>query len=286
MKELSVGTATAHVVAVLPVQGSLSNPQSSAALCLTAAVLAGSVLCTREALGQTDFMGNALATEDSLTVSFDVGSFNRYIWRGLILTDGPVLQPALTVGRGAWSVNVWGNLDLDEVNGNGSQFNELDITFGWEKTSGPYNFSTGLINYNFPNTAVVTTTELYAGAGFDVPMQPAVTAFFDVEEAQGIYLTFDIAHAFSSDYDEPVEWEFALATGIGWGSSEHNNLYFGSDTDGVTDFHVGLNFAVTIDKKWTLSQSIIYISVVDEQFQGMVATDHSAVYGMALTVEF
>ncbi len=267
------------------------NRSTWPSLVAAAAILAGCAGCGT--LVQGDLADSDLGLpqhnpgpENPPTVSFDVGSFDRYVWRGLILTDGPVLQPGLTVGRGPLSVNVWGNMDLDDVNGNGGQFNELDITLAWEKRLGKCDLSVGVINYNFPNTPAVTTTELYVGAGFDVPAQPAVKIFFDVAETNGTYLTLDAAHAFSSEYDDPVGWKLTLSTGIGWGSAEHNSLYFGADTDGATDFHVGLAFAVTIDGKWTLSQNIVYTSVVDDQLRDMVVKDGYAAYGMSLTVEF
>ncbi len=221
-----------------------------------------------------------------LSVSFDLASVDRYVWRGLILTDGPVIQPSVTVGDEDWSVNIWGNMDVDAANDNKSQFNELDVTLGWGKELGKYALSASIVNYNFPNTPATTTTELCLGIAADVPAQPAVEVYFDLDEAQGTYIVLNIGHSFGSEYHNPMKWELTLDTGIGWGSAEHNILYFGSATEGMTDFHLGLAFAVKIHDKWTVSQNIINTSVMDEQLRATVAKDRVIAYGIVLTVEF
>ncbi len=224
------------------------------------------------------------ATVPDLT--FDVGSQDRYVWRGLVLTDGPVLQPAVTVESSGFSVNVWGNFDLDQVNSNQGEFNELDVTLGYSKQLSILDLSTGVINYNFPNTASESTTELYAGVQFDVPFQPAIKAYFDVDEARGTYLTMDVGHSFGSDYGNPTEWEFALGLGFGWGSPEHNKLYFGAETDGVTDIHVALAFSIEIYEKWTVAQSITYSVVADDGLRSVVEKDQNVVFSLGLSVEY
>ncbi len=243
--------------------------------------------------GRADLTGSGLSlpqdefsSGDPLSVAFDTGSFDRYVWRGLILTDGPVFQSSVTVSRGPLSVNVWGNMDLDDANNNQAEFNEIDVTLAYAKTYGPCDLSASVINYNFPNTAAGATTELHVGVAFDVPAEPTVAMYYDVDQAQGAYVTLDVGHSFSSEYANPMAWELALGTGIGLGSADYNGLYYGASTASATDFHVGLAFAVKIHDKWTVSQNVIYTTIVGADFRAVIADDDTVAYGMVLTVEF
>ncbi len=272
--------------------------------CLALALLlAGVSPAVRDALAEAVFAGalpagelgfadppggfpEELPEDAEMSVTFELGTFDRYVWRGLRLTDGPVLQPSVTVSRGALSANVWGNMDLDNVNGNESQYNEIDVTLGYEYERGPFGLTASLINYNFPNTLGATTTEFCIAASFDVPSQPAVSIYLDTVETLGSYTTLGLSHAFSSEYENPVAWELTLGVGIGWGSAEHNELYFGSAVAAATDFHGGLVFAFKLHDKWTVSQSIMYLSVVDDELREVTEKSDTAAYGMVLTVEF
>ena len=50
------------------------------------------------------------ASDSSASISLTFPS--RYVWRGLLVTDGPVAQPVVEVEHRGFFVNVWGNMDL------------------------------------------------------------------------------------------------------------------------------------------------------------------------------
>lgn len=67
----------------------------------------------------------------TLEVGADAAVMSKYVWRGILLTDDPVLQPSLTVGCLDVSINILGSMDLTDVNDNGKEFNELDFTIDY-----------------------------------------------------------------------------------------------------------------------------------------------------------
>lgn len=228
--------------------------------------------------------------EDSLwpTVTLDTSFFNKYVWRGLVLTDGPVFQPSVTLEWQGLSLNVWGNLDLDNVNNLRGEFNEVDYTIGYEhEIIGPLSGSVGFIVYEFPNTAFRTTTEFMAGLSLDVPLQPSLTAYFDLRETDGIYLLAEIGHSIElPKFAKNITASVDLGAGLGWGSVKNNSFYFGVASEGATDYYFSLGLPIAIGEHLTITPNIKYTSILDGDLRRAVANDDNLVYGISLAVSF
>ena len=118
---------------------------------------------------------------DRPVFSVESGVFSQYVWRGMLPTNGPVLQNSATVlWRGA-HLNLWTNLDLNSANGRRGKFNEVDFDAGYDRSMEKVGFSVGATRYAFPNTPAAATTEVYAGATLAVKLRPAVKAYLDVD---------------------------------------------------------------------------------------------------------
>jgi uncharacterized protein (TIGR02001 family) len=176
----------------------------------------------------------------------DFAFVNKYVWRGILLTDGPVFQPAATLGYKGASINIWGNLDLDNVNDNAGEFNEIDLTLDYTHAIKEFSLSGGLIYYDFPNTEFRSTLELYVAAGVDILLQPSISVYFDVDQAQGIYGTLDLSHSFDLADSDSVSCSVDLATSVGLGSSQYVDFYFGVDNAAFTNFYAEVSVPVTI----------------------------------------
>ena len=73
----------------------------------------------------------------SIDAALDYNS--KYVWRGILVTDDPVLQPSITFAFKGFSLNIWANMDLTDVNDNdgevkGSDF--LALKGSWYKCYG------------------------------------------------------------------------------------------------------------------------------------------------------
>jgi uncharacterized protein (TIGR02001 family) len=169
--------------------------------------------------------------------SADAGLNSRYVWRGILLTDGAVLQPGITFGAEGASVNVWGSMDLADANGMAGEFNEVDYTLDYSFAAGERaSVSVGAIAYTFPNTAFESTTELYAGASFDVPGSPSITLYRDVDLIEGLYVSLGGAHSFG---ESGVKVGFTL----GVGDADHNAGCYGGADAGLSDLTLGVTYA-------------------------------------------
>ena len=156
---------------------------------------------------------SAVPAAAQTTVGADASLFSSYVWRGLSLTNKPVLQPDLYVtfpaGKASVTVGGWANIDLgqyDDVNddisesGGLSSFNFAEFD-PWAEVSFPVGEKTtltgGITAYIYPNDVDVApngglgsdanTVELYAKAAFDVLLSPKLSMWYDVDKINGAY---------------------------------------------------------------------------------------------------
>ena len=213
----------------------------------------------------------------------DLAFVNKYVWRGLLLTDGPVFQPAATLGYKGASINVWGNLDLDDANDTAGEFNEVDLTLDYTHTIKEFSVSGGLIYYDFPNTDFRSTLELYVSGGVDILLQPCITVYFDVDQVEGIYGTLGFSHSFDLPDSDSVSWSLDLATSIGLGSSQYVDFYFGVHDAAFTDFYAEGSLPITIFDQLTISPYLGVVVVLDTALRAQMDQSDNFLVGATLS---
>ena len=196
--------------------------------------------------------------------------YSKYIWRGQNLSDDYVFQPCTSLSYGSITACIWGNWDMTSINDNDKQISELDYSIDY---SNPVpgidglSYSVGAIYYDFPGTAVPSTTELYFGLGLDVFLSPAIKVYRDVDEVDGTYVNFSVGHTveeIAKIGDTPI----AMVTGasIGWGDSSYDKYYWGVDSDKLNDIALSVAFPMEIGG-WTFKPSVNYVSIVSSDLR-------------------
>jgi hypothetical protein len=173
-------------------------------------------------LGAALVVASAVATTtpaDAQTVGADLGLFSSYVWRGLSLTNKPVAQPDVYVtfpaGNASITLGGWASIDLgkyDDANddisesGGSSAFNfaEFDPWAEISYTVGKTTLTGGATAYIYPNkdtaplfalTSDFNTVEVYGKAAFDVPLNPKIAAWYDVDKVKGLYAEGSVSHS-------------------------------------------------------------------------------------------
>ena len=180
--------------------------------------------------------GTAQGEDNGVAVGVTGDFFSSYVWRGQHLTDGWVFQPGASVSYAGVTAGVWGNLDLEDVNGEEGEFIEYDWYLDYSgQLTDVVGFSLGAIYYYFPS--VGETTELYWGFNFDVPASPSVTVYHDIDAAEGTYVSAGVGHTFDDIFEIGADSPVALELGatIGWGDSSYNEFYWGPDDGEFND---------------------------------------------------
>jgi hypothetical protein len=178
--------------------------------------------------------------EDSQSFSIEATAANQYIWRGVVVTDGPVLQTSTTIGYRGAHFNLFTNQDLNRVNERRGKVNELDFDLGYDYTvrAAHVTVSGGAIRYEFPYATDGSTTEMYTGVTAALPLHPSARVFFDVGANHGRYVTVDASHTVSLPrLGSRLNWGAMVSAGAGCGSASHNAFYYGVARFAMADLH-------------------------------------------------
>ncbi|UWZ81206.1 hypothetical protein L9S41_07405 [Geoalkalibacter halelectricus] len=128
-----------------------------------------------------------------------IGYYNKYLWRGFDLSGGkPVFQPGIDVGVGGFTFSFWSNIQQND-----GELTETDITIDY--TFSPHELvevSVGNIFYNLNDVnepGLKDTNELYLSVALDTLLAPALTIYWDYDEADsdGLFFTLSGGHSFA-----------------------------------------------------------------------------------------
>lgn len=227
---------------------------------------------------------------DAMSLELGVDWYSEYVWRGMLLTNDPVLQPSVTLGLGGFSLNVWGSFDVTDVNENDNTeyaLQELDFTLGYETTfNDMVTVGVGFIEYTFPGNGdgsnnAERTSEVYASAGLDIVLQPTLTVYWDFDEVDGFYATLGVGHTF--ELTEALG--LSLGGTLGWGDRNYHEYHVGNDTNGLSDYNVKASLDYAVTENLSVSVVAVYSNFVDTQIADAAerAYDHNEnIYGGVL----
>lgn len=202
-----------------------------------------------------------------------------YLWRGLLLTDGPVFQPSFTISQDELSLNLWGNVDFDNTNGFGGELSEVDLILDYTREIGEFAFSSGVAYYGFPHTGIAGTNETYASISLNRQLAPAVTVWRDFGETEGTYCALELSHSFNCDSGRTLD----LSTGVGWGNSKNNAACFGVQSSALTDFYLSAGMQLETDCGLSISPSIKYSRILDGALRNASTDDDVLVFALEFT---
>lgn len=195
-------------------------------------------------------------------VEYDLALYSAYVWRGLTVTDGAVLQPAVDISHASGvSLNVWGNLDLDDVNDLAGELSEIDLTLAYEVPTGSaLGLEVGWIEYLFPSTGYPTTREVYVSAGLDLVVDPFLEVYYDFGQIDGTY--GQIGLTFGGDLSDKVGWEAAASAG--YADSAFSEGYGGSGS-GWYDGTASLTVTVAVSDVVSLDGFVQFVESLDDE---------------------
>jgi len=222
------------------------------------------------------------------SVEVDLALNSHYVWRGIHFTDGPVFQPSVTFAWKGLSLNVWGSMDLTDVNGNNDEFNEVDLTLDYSGEAGTVSYSLGVIRYHFPNTPFPGTTEVYGSLGLDAPLSPTLTVYYDCDEADGWYGTFGLSHAFENivTFSETCSMSSEVAASVAYADEDYNASYFGVADSAFVDALVGIRFPIAVGDHVTITPSANYSNILDDRLAAAAGKESNFWAGLSLTFSF
>ncbi len=191
--------------------------------------------------------------------------FSSYVWRGVSLTNKPVAQPDLWVSFPAGNASVtaggWANIDLgkyddpdDDISESGglsafnlSEFNPYaEVSFGTGKAT----LTGGIVGYFYPNDLTddsnggynsdINTWEVYGTVGFDVPLAPELSIYYDFDKVKGAYFEGAVAHSVPLGETHTLDLGGLVGLNVGQGIDDDESFNFSDDGLTHVDLSAGL----------------------------------------------
>jgi hypothetical protein len=228
-----------------------------------------------------------------LAVTGESGFYSAYVWRGLILNDGPVSQPSLTVEKGAFSLNIWANYNIDGKDGGPDKdVNETDFTLSYTipDSSDNFDINVGAIHYAYsdPRFDDIDTTELFVSSTFyNIILTPVVSLYYDADQVEGWYGSLALSQGF--EISDALTAEVGGSVGMGEGG--YNDYYFGSGAGGagMNDYNVYVSGSYAVTEDLSLGAKLAYTMLdgaVADEGKDYYGADNTLWGGVSLSYQF
>jgi hypothetical protein len=237
----------------------------------------------------------ARVAQGQTEVGAQLDLFSSYVWRGLTLTNKPVAQPDLWVsfpaGNASITVGGWANIDIgkyddpeDDISESGglsafnfAEFNPYaEVGFGTGKAS----LTGGIVAYIYPNdtdnglNSDFNTWEVYGTVGFDVPLAPELSIYYDFDKIKGAYVEGAVSH--SVPLGESRTLDLGGAVGLSLGQDESSDPSANFFDDGFT--HLDLSAGVPLTAGVFSITPLLHFQISGDEFTKITSpTDESDV---------
>lgn len=120
-----------------------------------------------------------------LECSGELDVVTHYLWRGISLSCGPVVNPSITLARGGSSLSIWANLDRDPQAP--VVLNEVDLTLDWCTEWLGLEITSSLQYFAYPTTDAPNTSEVQVeiGRGLRGPFSAFARQSVEILEVRG-----------------------------------------------------------------------------------------------------
>lgn len=229
-------------------------------------------------IGLITLLSGKCAQSADKKVGYEIttGFFSKYIWRGQNVNDDPVFQPEITANYENFTLGIWGNLDLTNINDKSGDFLEIDYYLDYSAELPGFKgigYSVGFIYYDFPGatadgTRTPDTFEIYWGLNFDLPFKPSITVYNDIDEAEGLYATLSVEHGIEkiTQFTPYIPVGLDISSSLGWGSGSYNKYYWGTEQSKINDLVFSVSFPIEIHG-WGLVPSLNYVTLLSDDIR-------------------
>ena len=176
--------------------------------------------------------------QDSVILGdLSVDMMSKYIFRGRLINDEFVLQPALKLMSGDMAGGILMTVDLSDEHGASWDVTEWRLWGEYVFSAKDLEIAAGFTYYDYPNLTLGSTQEVYGRMGLPgIHLEPAVMLVYDFDELDGWYARFQAAYMADSD----TLW-LRLEGSLGVGSKDYNNRVFGVDDLAIVDLNLTLS---------------------------------------------
>jgi hypothetical protein len=230
----------------------------------------------------------ARAAHAQAEIGAQLDLFSSYVWRGVTYTNKPVAQPDFWVsfpaGNASVTVGGWANIDIGKYDSPADDFSEsggvsafnLAEFNPYAEVSVPVGKATltgGVVGYIYPNdldNATVeggldsesNTWEVYGKVGFDVPLAPELSIYYDVDKIKGAYFEGAVSHSVPLGAAHTLD--FGAAIGLNAGQGIGSDASFNFEDNGFT--HLDFSAALPLTAGAVSITPVLHFQINGDEF--------------------
>lgn len=215
---------------------------------------------------------------EDFQISGDYAFYTKYVWRGFVLDEDPVLQPGIYLSYKGFNLSLWSSMDMS--NTEGAKSDEIDYTIDYTFSIKKLNLSLGHIYYDFPGVNGYTK-EFYLGLSYEGFLTPSFTWNHDYhgqEKGGGDGDYYALALSYSVSIGQGISLDLS-------GHIGYNNGLFIKGSGGDFAVATGLNIPLTENLSITpnLNFSLPFGDLEDENDANQ---DKKLFGGIVMTYDF
>jgi hypothetical protein len=247
-----------------------------------------SLICSIVIISLTPYICRAEETPESsrpITFGAELDVNSLYIWRGLALSRGMVLQPSAFVTIHNATLSSWSNYEISPEFGK-RHLNETDLTVTYSQDWHNISFEPTVQAYFFPRDVPnPNTAEFILKVRY--PLAKPIGVFtrhaFDMASFRGAYFGeagVDCQKEFGR------QLKLSASASAGWGGARFNNAYLGfaKSTLNAVSFDTALSWQVT--KKFLIRPHINLSSLVDNHLRKLVDKPDPRSVGLDISLNY
>ncbi|HEX5034991.1 MAG TPA: hypothetical protein VFW62_10950 [bacterium] len=155
---------------------------------------------------------------------FEGDFVSSYVWRGIVFSDGPALQPSMWLSLYGATFSVWGNFVLGDEPNQG-RLDEVDFSLSYLFKTKDFFVSPIFLSYLYPHQDLAATVETSVVLGYQKgPFKIFTAQAVDVVAMTGAYFGL-----FGGSFEKDLQSKLTIKTslGLGWANGIFNEAYFG-----------------------------------------------------------
>jgi uncharacterized protein (TIGR02001 family) len=213
----------------------------------------------------TTMAAGMVAAVASAEVSVTSDFASAYVFRGVTLNDGAVVQPGIEASGfqlpeayGSLTAGVWGNYDVNDyapagVSGSSSQETDYYASYGLPTLIKDVSLSVGYCEYSYGTGS--GDKELNLGVGYDIAgVSLGATIYKGVGGGIGTSSYYELSASYGMDLTK--ELSASIDGRAGFADPEGGK-------SGFHDYDVGAGLSYALTDKWSLGGSVKYIGQGD-----------------------
>lgn len=215
----------------------------------------------------------SLTTEEAIGADASVGidANSAYVWRGLTLNDGAVVQPWVEVSHPqGFGVYLWANIDASDYGGarKEGEVSEVDFILFYGGEVGPVELGVDYTEYLCPHQtgeeggAQAGTREVGANAAMELlsGLTTRIMVYYDVDEVKGLYSALGLTYGIEATEAFNLE----LATSAGYAGEDWAIGNSGGVEGGLHEYTLSLRATYTLRESIEVGAHLSHTASLNE----------------------